>query len=228
MKPFSTLCLLAGLWLAGPVLAQPAPVTSFLKGEYAIPNIGCVKNTLREYFRSGLYKEEVAFVAGKARDYLEQRLNRPLEGKAAIVFDVDETALSNYSHIEEMDFGFQATAWNTWVNKGSAPALEGTLELYRFAKTRGIAVFFVSGRTPGQRGPTENNLRQAGFEGWQELILKDPANKETTLTFKTESRRKIVTQGYTIVANVGDQDSDLQGGYCESVFKIPNPLYWVP
>jgi HAD superfamily, subfamily IIIB (Acid phosphatase) len=34
--------------------------------------------------------------------------------------------------------------------------------------------------------------------------------------------------GYTIVANVGDQPSDLQGGHAEKRFLLPDPFYRVP
>ncbi len=31
--------------------------------------------------------------------------------------------------------------------------------------------------------------------------------------------------GYAIIVNIGDQYSDLKGGYCETVYKIPNHIY---
>jgi HAD superfamily, subfamily IIIB (Acid phosphatase) len=31
-------------------------------------------------------------------------------------------------------------------------------------------------------------------------------------------------EGYTIILSVGDQESDLKGGYAERVFKLPNPV----
>jgi hypothetical protein len=27
---------------------------------------------------------------------------------------------------------------------------------------------------------------------------------------------------------MGDQLSDLEGGYAERTFKLPNPFYWIP
>jgi hypothetical protein len=30
------------------------------------------------------------------------------------------------------------------------------------------------------------------------------------------------------VLNMGDQLSDLEGGYAERTFKLPNPFYWIP
>ncbi|MBS2033525.1 HAD family acid phosphatase [bacterium] len=219
-------CLLfLGLSLA----AQAQPVTnSFLKGEYAIPNVGAAKNLVREYCRGPLYRDEVNYVTTKAREYLEVRLQAPVDGKPAIVFDIDETCLSNFPYMDEFDFAFQNGSWNAWIDKAAAPPLEGTVELYKYAKTKGLAIIFISGRNQMQRLQTENNLRQAGFEGWTELVLKDMGSTQTTVAFKSENRKRLAQSGYNILVNIGDQDSDLQGGYAESTFKIPNPMYWVP
>jgi hypothetical protein len=32
----------------------------------------------------------------------------------------------------------------------------------------------------------------------------------------------------TIVANMGDQPSDLEGGFAERTFLLPNPFYRIP
>jgi acid phosphatase len=44
---------------------------------------------------------------------------------------------------------------------------------------------------------------------------------------KTAARRALYREGYTIVANLGDQESDLRGGYAEHIFKLPDPLYLI-
>jgi len=47
------------------------------------------------------------------------------------------------------------------------------------------------------------------------------------VTFKSEARAAITKQGYTIIASIGDQYSDLKGGYAEKTFKLPNPYYYL-
>ena len=42
------------------------------------------------------------------------------------------------------------------------------------------------------------------------------------------ARAKIAAQGFTIIANVGDQPSDLAGGCVERAFLLPNPFYRIP
>ena len=54
------------------------------------------------------------------------------------------------------------------------------------------------------------------------------ARFQSAADFKAPERRKITEQGYTIVLNMGDQESDLRGGYAERTFKLPNPVYFLP
>jgi HAD superfamily, subfamily IIIB (Acid phosphatase) len=46
--------------------------------------------------------------------------------------------------------------------------------------------------------------------------------------FKAPQRRAIQGEGYTVIANLGDQPSDLDGGYAERTFLLPNPFYRIP
>jgi hypothetical protein len=49
-----------------------------------------------------------------------------------------------------------------------------------------------------------------------------------TIQYKSGTRAYIESLGYEIVANFGDQYSDLIGGYAEKTFKLPNPNYYLP
>ena len=49
-----------------------------------------------------------------------------------------------------------------------------------------------------------------------------------TIQYKSGTRAYIESQGYDIVADMGDQFSDLQGGFADRVFKMPNPNYYLP
>jgi hypothetical protein len=41
------------------------------------------------------------------------------------------------------------------------------------------------------------------------------------------ARRGGAEAGYAIIATVGDQESDLGGGFAECTFKVPNPFYFI-
>ncbi len=50
----------------------------------------------------------------------------------------------------------------------------------------------------------------------------------TTIHYKSATRAHIESLGYDIVADFGDQYSDLKGGYTDRTFKLPNPNYFLP
>jgi predicted secreted acid phosphatase len=49
-----------------------------------------------------------------------------------------------------------------------------------------------------------------------------------TIPYKSGTRAYIESQGYEIVADIGDQFSDLEGGFADKTFKMPNPNYYLP
>ena len=54
------------------------------------------------------------------------------------------------------------------------------------------------------------------------------AHYASAADFKTPQRARIEAQGYTIIANIGDQPSDLAGGHSEQTFLLPDPFYRIP
>lgn len=216
MNRFIILLLLTRL-----VLAQP-------NGDLEIPNLDLSKQSIRAYHDSGRYAGEVDAVAERARQYLEQNLERYHGLKPAIVLDIDETSLTNYRYFDDYDFAYLEHFWKEWVNSARATPLEGTRRLFKFAKEHRVAVFFLTGRPERDREATELNLARAGYSGYTRLVLRMPGYKGTTGSFKTEQRRQLLEAGYKIVLNMGDQASDLEGGYADAVFKVPNPMYYVP
>ena len=91
-------------------------------------------------------------------------------------------------------------------------------------------MFFITGRPEIQRKDTELNLRLEHYDQW-ELYLRPvdhPASQSVT-EYKSGDRADIVSKGYRIVLNVGDQMSDLEGNpMADHSVKMPNPFYCIP
>lgn len=191
------------------------------------------RERLAAYYYSGGYEDDIRAVVNEARAYLEQRLEEGVE-KPAMVLDIDETSLSNWAHMEAVQFGYEPGLWREWVETASAYGIGPTLELARWAKSRGVALFFITGRDEEERAATERNLTSVGYAPWQELFLehKDECcvgeSCDYAATCKSFYRKRIADQGYTLVVNLGDQRSDLLGGWSERAYKLPNPFYFVP
>jgi predicted secreted acid phosphatase len=217
---------LAALLAATLLLTCTVPATAQTEPSNLDPH----KQELRAYIESGAYAKRIAEVALLANKYLVKRIERGAKPgrKLAIVFDIDETVLSNLPHILSQDFGYMPKNWAAWVAAGRAPAIIPVQTIYETAVRGKIDIFFISGRKEEDRASTERNLREVGYETWTKIYLLPPPSAEVTMTlrgFKIDTRRKLEQDGYVIIANIGDQNSDLVGGYAERFFKLPNPFY---
>ncbi len=89
-------------------------------------------------------------------------------------------------------------------------------------------MFFISGRPPTLQQATERNLREQGYKWTGVIVLPEGAHFASAMDFKAPERHRLTEQGYTIILALGDQESDLRGGYAERTFKLPNPVYFLP
>ena len=204
-------------------------------------NVGELKLQLSDYKCSGQYDREVADTLASAQTYVEMRASA-LAG-TAIVLDIDETSLSNWPEIIANDYGFiPSGACNltgpcgdtAWELSTQSLVIAPTLRLFNAAKAKNVKIFFVTGRrdTPALRAATENNLRAVGYDGWETLFMRPLAVGSNdpypnVQAFKTAMRSDISNKS-RITANIGDQRSDLEGGFAERTWKVPNPFYYIP
>jgi predicted secreted acid phosphatase len=199
-------------------------------------NIDIVKQALRDY-QKGDYAADLAAVYAAARGYVEARADAV--SQPAVVLDIDETSLSNWPNIDADDFGFilggpctlekgLPCGFNAWVGRGDAAAIEPALDFFNAAKAKKVAVVFITARKESQRMITELNLRHAGYDGWAKLVLKPDGDTSSAQAYKSAAREQLMKDDhYTIIANIGDQLSDLAGGSAECSFKLPNPFYFI-
>ncbi len=198
-------------------------------------NLQMTKDILIDYHDSGAYEQDLKAVTYQAQNYLSeviaQQQKQNSKEKLAVVFDIDETALSNYDYMQKLNFGGTFTEIVNLIEQGKSPAIPATLALYQQAEKAQLHVFFITGRTDTAeiRKNTADNLHAAGFSKYDGLVLKPVNYKESTVsTYKTAARKKITDQGYHIVLNIGDQLSDLRGGYADRTYKLPDPYYYIP
>jgi len=209
------------------VLVSFAPLEGLAKEP---ANLADAKSAIIKYHDSGEYTRDIEKVIADAMRYLKLSLEKgiPKGKKPAIVIDVDETALSNYAHMQEMHFGGSDEQVKEARTKGYDPVIKPTLALFRFAKSKKVAIFFLSGRQENVRELTANNLQAAGYYNWDGLILRDAAHaNDSAVQYKSAMRTKIAANGYHIILSLGDQKSDLQGAYVGKGFKLPGPFYLI-
>jgi hypothetical protein len=193
-------------------------------GESGTVGAGELVRALIAYHESGEYEADLANVDEAATSYLNAHLPSG-HAKPALVLDIDETSLSNYAGL--VTSGFTAAGTVATAATGTDTAIAPTLALYHDAIAHGVAVFFVTGRPELIKAVTESILEDVGYdEGWSGLYFK-PTEAETE-QFKSSTRESIKKSGYKIIVNVGDQQSDLDGGFAQQDFKLPDPFYYIP
>lgn len=193
-------------------------------------NLAQARDAVSAYCDSGAYARDLAEVATRAGRWLEERASMRRTGeRLAAVFDVDETLLSNAPLIRRLDYAYAPREWERWFSAAEAPVIEPVREIYDLAGRLGISPILVTGRRdPAERPATELNLRRRGLDRHERLAMAPAGQPRGEMAaFKTSVRRLLEGEGYVIVANVGDQQSDLRGGHSERTFKLPDPFYLV-
>jgi putative acid phosphatase of HAD superfamily subfamily IIIB len=203
----------------------------------------------------GNYAAEARRVAAAGARYLT-RAHRSARTKA-ILMDVDDTTLNTWNYEIAANFAYTPASNAEFVLGQRFPAVPGMVATATAAEREGYAIFFLTGRGAAQEAATLGNLTadgvgvDAGYpkpttlsNGEDGLFTKpavadypdylkaacagDPNGSCTTVHYKSATRAHIESLGYDIVANFGDQYSDLKGGHADRTFKLPNPTYFLP
>lgn len=188
-----------------------------------VMNLGAAKNAVQAYYESGKFDRECAKVIDDAIDQIN---GIKLTGNPAVVFDIDETALSNYEYTKEIGFGYVYKLWDEWQQKGIAPAIKDTKRFYDYLLSKNIHVIFVTGRYTEVGEATKRNLIEKGYTKFDTLIIRSDNERKIAATeWKAAKREELVSKGYNIIACIGDQWSDLVGGNTGIKIKLPSYLY---
>jgi predicted secreted acid phosphatase len=202
------------------------------------------------------YAKEAKSVAADGTRYLANTHPKGKATKA-ILLDVDDTALTTWNYEIFSNFAFNSGTNAQYVTEQSFPATPGMVDMAKAAEREGYAIFYLTGRPTTQEAATLGNLTadgvgvDAGFpkpttakggedglftkpaladypEYLKQACADDPNGACTTIDYKSATRKHIESLGYDIVANFGDQYSDLKGGFADKTFKVPNPTYFLP
>ncbi|MFZ5947445.1 MAG: HAD family acid phosphatase [Stygiobacter sp.] len=186
-------------------------------------NLDTAKKLVQNYYESGEFDKECSLQIESAKKEIQKlKLNE----KSLVVFDIDETALSNYEHTKEIGFGYVYSLWEEWLEKADAKAIPETKKFYDWLIEKNIKVAFISGRDEETYSATLKNLKDQGFTKFDTLITRTKATKKIPAAeWKAEEREKLVKNGYNIIACIGDQWSDMVGGHTGIKIKLPNYLY---
>lgn len=172
--------------------SAPAPVADHAK---AAPKTAKKKVPTRAQWLA-----DVKTAMKGSRAYVRQRVAaKGADERLAVNFDIDNTVIATY-----------------YDGGGAIP------QMARFAKLLqrlGVDLVFNSGRVATQQRRTLAQLTRTGFPT-AELCLRNKG--ETLPAGKQRCRNSFIDDGYTLIANIGNNDTDFVGGGYERAFRLPN------
>lgn len=165
------------------------------------------------YFLHNLYKlqeqekiSEISETLLSQIPYLEKEITNSHSKPPLIIFDVDDTLLDS-SKISKKFPLFDG--------------IEPSILFYQYVKDLGYHTVILTARPEIKRDITIQNLERYKIKDFDQIILRSQEDPYSFDKYKLK-QRKILNDKYTIIANVGDQPSDFEGGYNGKVIKIPN------
>lgn len=176
------------------------------------------------FSHSAEYRKQFAAAIDGAKQAVLDHLSDP---KPAVVADIDETILDNREEFASHP-DFKWSQFDQWIQKANAPTLKPTADFLAWARKQGCAVFLITGRPEADRAATIQNLVRRGvvYDG---LYMRPGADiRGLAEDIKSNWRKQIEDMGFHIVTNIGDQDSDLYGGFSMDCEKLPNKMYYIP
>ncbi|CAF2122690.1 unnamed protein product [Brassica napus] len=145
-------------------------------GTWKVVPSKCV-SSLETYYNGGQFDKDYNVVARYALAFAKT-VKIGGDGKDAWVFDVDETLLSNLEYYKANGYGsepYNSKKFHEWVVQGTAPA---------------------------ERRITEKNLHDAGYFGWEHLLLRGHEDQgKAAVKYKSEQRSRMVKKGYILHGN---------------------------
>ena len=158
------------------------------------------------------------------------------------MLDADDTTLWTYDmEVAAMHFVFDPAVQDVWVQPQKFPATPGMVVAGQRRRGGRVHMVGLTGRNDNQKAATLGNLAKVGYTGFTAANYytkwvsgvdaarpTSPAPRQTRVHARSSTSRRpagtwSATSGYDIVANFGDQYSDLIGGSADRVGQAAEP-----
>jgi 5'-nucleotidase (lipoprotein e(P4) family) len=215
MKKITSLLLITGIILTISCKKAADRKNTQNKNEYLIQSV-------LWYQHSGEMKALCYQAYNTARLMLDEYLeDSKSKNKKAVIVDIDETVINNIVYEAEMiltDSTNTKSFWKRWVDSAVADTLPGALEFLKYARSKGVEVFYISNRATADVASSLRNLQKFNFPDADEnhMIFKTDKSKSK------EQRRKLVAKDYDIVLLCGDNLGDFSSAFDDRTDKTIN------
>ena len=192
-------------------------------------------DSVRHYYHSGAARRDQAMLVRRAEAALGSwSASFCPEGvracRGTVVMDIDDTVLDSSTFYEVVNppFTFDREAWSAFRDSCRQRVITPSRGMIRRLHAAGWHVVLLTGRSETARAATVLCLRRRGVDGWDELVMRRPADASLSASrWKARHRTLLEGAGWRIAASIGDQMSDMPTAPETMGFLMPNPIYAV-
>jgi predicted secreted acid phosphatase len=188
---------LVGLLLALAVGLGPAAVSVEAGATTPAVDTTVAKRTVPT--RTQWLADVKAAMKGSRPSVRERVASKSADERLAVNFDIDNTVIATY-----------------YDGGGPIPLM---LHFSKLLQRLGVSMVFNTSRSADQRQRTIDQLTRAGFPV-AEVCLRNKG--ETLPAGKQRCRDGFAAEGYTLIANVGNNDTDFVGDGYEQAYRLPS------
>ena len=193
------------------------------------------------------YRASALQTYATARRNLDLALAESSDRPAAVILDLDETAIDNSAfetRMIERGITYDHKAWLEWVSESAAVPVPGAAEFLAYARSRGVTPFYITNRKSEEEPATRRNLEKLGYplSTTEDTLLVRAERKEWESSDKS-GRREWVASRYRVLLVLGDDLNDFVFAAGKSVDErralidnnqslwgtrwliLPNPMY---
>lgn len=159
--------------------------------------------------------------------YVKEQVQKVLSerdpSKCWMVFDVDHTLLTDEKYKERYQSRSDIFKFQYYGDHDGIPEM---ISLYNWCSSLGINMCIITARSSSQMEITKKNLMKVGIQKCDRIHTK--TGREDTVKYKSQCRKAIIDEGGIIIANIGDQESDLlisrngEYGHALHAIKLPS------
>ncbi|MES2267601.1 MAG: 5'-nucleotidase, lipoprotein e(P4) family [Bacteroidota bacterium] len=198
------------LLLAGVILLTACSTPKKTESTASIANHGKVWASIWQQ-RAAEYKALCFQAYNTAKWRLDEVLKNPGDKPLAVITDIDETVLDN-SPYDAMRAAnnqeYSPATWKAWTAKAEADTVPGAPAFFKYAASKGVAVFYITNRDEDERAATIKNLQRYQLPNTENdhVFLRQTASSK-------ETRRQQVLKNYNVVLLCGDNLPDFDALY---------------
>lgn len=134
----------------------------------------------------------------------------------AIVLDVDETVLDNSPYevwLLKSGQTFGLKTWNEFCAAQISRAIPGAVEFTKFAESKGVKVFYITGRGVETEKDTRANMEKLGFPMGGNVDTFLMQGEKPDWGSAKSTRRAAIARDYRVLLNFGDNFGDFDDRY---------------